>query len=323
MTSKDVYPVQLGSNRLNIAHLGFGQRTTIHQHSAQIDDATLSQHARMLDQECANMIAGSANIQPKVVWVTCEGSGDWFDKADERRLMEVAWDRVDKDTQSMNQYVELLGGARQGSTTNSYSQRVSQITDLLKEFRRFQNAMRVQSISPGAVESMTGIVMDLLDSYRELSMMNDPKVTQANPGRDSFIEHDDKIRRMVRILRRLPITRNHFCRTAGCILRYGLCLQEGSACTTRRLNQIQSDMIRSKSAWSQFMSSNAKQIISDIKQVYDIDRSIYVYDWTYYKLRELDNDQHEKPVRADPFPGSTVNDDRTRGSQSAYPLTGR
>jgi len=278
----------------------------------------------MLDLAAATMICGSACVEPKVVWVTCEGSGDWFDKSDERRLMEVAWERVDKDTQSMDQYVEILGGAREGSTTNSNSQRAFQITTLLKEFRRYQNAMRVQSISSGGVESMTGIVMDMIESYREFRNMNDPKVTQANPGRDPFVEHDDRIRRLVRILRRLPITRNHFCRTAGCILRYSLCLQEGSACTTRRLNQIQSEMMRSKSAWSRFMESNYTQIVSDVQQVFDTEHSIYVYDWTYFALRALDDEQNEQQIEnAVAVPGSTVEDDRTRGSQSAYPLTGR
>jgi hypothetical protein len=321
MTSRDV---RLGgAKRQNITFLGLSDHSAQFHHT---DRSThdLSQHARMLDLAAANMICGSACVEPKVVWVTCEGSGDWFDKSDERRLMEVAWERVDKDTQSMDQYVEILGGAREGSTTNSNSQRAFQITTLLKEFRRYQNAMRVQSISSGGVESMTGIVMDMIESYREFRNMNDPKVTQANPGRDPFVEHDDRIRRLVRILRRLPITRNHFCRTAGCILRYSLCLQEGSACTTRRLNQIQSEMMRSKSAWSRFMESNYTQIVSDVQQVFDTEHSIYVYDWTYFALRALDDEQNEQPIQnAVAVPGSTVEDDRTRGSQSAYPLTGR
>ena len=72
------------------------------------------------------------------------------------------------------------------------------------------------------------------------------------------------------------------------------------------------------------MESNYTQIVSDVQQVFDTEHSIYVYDWTYFALRALDDEQNEQPIQnAVAVPGSTVEDDRTRGSQSAYPLTGR
>lgn len=277
----------------------------------------LAQHARMLDKQASNAVAGSACVAPATVWVTLEGGGDWFDKKDENRLMAVAWDTLEKDNNINTSMLERTGDSDTGRSASAEKVRLAYISSILKQYRRQQLSMRVQSLSASADECMSGLVMDMIHDYNEFRDMQDPKITQRNPTRDPLIEHDDKIRRLVRILRRLPVCRNNFCRTAGCILRYNLCLMEGSACTTKRLQQIQREMMFSQRAWSRFMVANFDEIYSDVRKVYNVEDSIYVYDWAIVEMRRLDSDQFNllpEAVLVDPESNGADN-----AGRNAYP----
>jgi hypothetical protein len=294
MTSRDVAPKKQKLANPAMGFLGLRADTRIPadvpnqvNHSNQ---ESLKQHARMADRKAASIISGAACVDPKMVWVTLEGGGDWFDKKDETRLMAVAWDTLEKD-ENLGESVMQRTGDSSGRAADRDANRLEHITAVLKQYRRQQLSMHVQSISPAAEECMAGLVMDLMVYYTRFNDMKDPKITQKNQERNPLIEHEDKIRRIARILRRLPVARNQFCRTAGCILAYKLCLQEGSACTTRRLNQVQLDMFRSKASWVRFMNDNFEEIFSDVNSVFDVEDSIYIYDWTTVEMCKLDTDQ--------------------------------
>jgi hypothetical protein len=285
----------------------------------------VSQKSRRLDKSAATLIAGSAGVVDAVVWVTCEGGGDWFDKSDERRLMTIAWDGViDKSNQLMDNVVDKMSMNDSGVQRSSNQKvRLDHITSVLKEFRNAQRGMRVQSFSSGAEESMVGMVIDMLDTYREFHDMSEPH-PKTYVGREPAMPYDDKIRRLSRMLRRIPVTRNHFSRTAGCILRYNLCLQEGSACTTRRLNQIQSDMIRSKAAWYRHVCANLDEIFVDINSIFMDDTNEYVFDWASHEMNKIDSEQFiipsviGEPIEPSPEKQTDENNERLDGSSSFY-----
>jgi hypothetical protein len=323
MTSRDVDPPK--RKRVNLqqpamVNLGLRPNTEIPFGTDPMDkpaeQGVLKQHARMADRKAALMISGAACVDPKMVWVTLEGGGSWFDKKDETRLMTVAWDTLEKDDNLGESMIQRTGG--DSGRVDRNATRLEHITAVLKQYRRQQLSMHVQSISPAAEECMSGLVIDLVERNTQLSDMADPVITQTNPHRDPLVEHDDKIRRITRIMRRLPVCRNHFCRVAGCILAYKLCLQEGSACTTRRLNQVQLDMRIGKLEWLRYVNAHFDEMFDDISSVYNKDQSIYVYDWATAEMRRLDSDQFEV-VQGERVQGPVDSDaEERRGGQDAF-----
>lgn len=255
--------------------------------------ANLSQLGRMEDKQAAKLIAGAAGIDETVVWVICEGGSAWFDKSDERRLMAYAWENViEKENQVMDQMVDSLSVNSAMPRPKNQRTRLNVITETLKEFRQTQLSMRVESFAPAAEECMVGLVMGLCDEHDLFD--NLPETTRDDESandKNPIVHHDDKIRRLSRMLRRLPVTRNQFCRTTGCVLRYSLCLQEGSAVTTRRLNQIQSDMIRSKGALLRYVYTHYEEIIQTVNRFYHDDKNMYVFDWASHEMQKIDSEQ--------------------------------
>jgi hypothetical protein len=265
----------------------------------------LAQLGRLEDKTAAKLIAGAAGVAEAVVWVTCEGGGAWFDKSDERRLMSFAWDGViEKEINPMmDTVIDRMSVNDSVPRPSNQQPRLKLITETLKEFRQAQLSMRVESFSPSAEESMVGLVMGLCEDHGLFANLSE---TDRDLNNDPTQHHDDKTRRLVRMLRRLPITRNQFCRTAGCVLRYSLCLQEGSAVTTRRLNQIQSDMIRSKSTLVRYFMAHYDEISVVIAKHYTDRDSMYVFDWASHEMHKIDNEQfpvaNEKQIREEAFP---------------------
>lgn len=263
----------------------------------------LKQQTRIEDKIAAKLIAGAAGVGEAIVWVVCEGGGAWFDKSDERRLMAFAWDGViEKENQMMDSVIDRLSVNESVKRPSNQGSRLKLITDTLKEFRQTQLRMRVSSFSPSAEESMIGLVMIMCDDYEMFDSV--PAVQRKTHDLSETTQHDDKIRRLSRMFRRMPITRNQFCRTAGCMLRYTLCLQEGSAVTTRRLNQIQSDMARSKQAFLRYCMAHADEIEQTIHKSYNKETDLFVFDWLTYELQKIDSEQFvevpEKDPRAQP-----------------------
>jgi hypothetical protein len=251
--------------------------------------ASLLQLGRMEDKTAAKLIAGAAGIAEAVVWVVCEGGGGWFDKSDERRLMAFAWDGViEKENVMFDSWIDKMSANEAVSRPQNQRSRLNLITETLKEFRQTQMRMRVESFSPSAEESMVGLVVIMCDDYGLFEHLGEiDRQDDLNPA----MQHDDKIRRLSRMLRRIPVTRNQFCRTAGCILQYKLCLQEGSAVTTRRLNQIQSDMIRSKANFLRYCEAHHDEIMQIMAKYYNNTGHMYVFDWCSYALQKIDSEQ--------------------------------
>jgi hypothetical protein len=101
---------------------------------------------------------------------------------------------------------------------------------------------------------------------------------------------------MSRMLRRLPFTRNEFCRVAGVVLRYNISLQDGTALSTRRLNQIQLDMRRAVDVWTQFIERNLARVVYELTEFWVEHNHFYVFDWSTHRLKILDSEQYNSHV---------------------------
>jgi hypothetical protein len=259
----------------------------------------LKQQTRIEDKMAAKLIAGSAGVAESIVWVVCEGGGAWFDKSDERRLMAFAWDGViEKENQMMDSVIDRLSVNESVKRPSNQGARLTLITDTLKEFRQTQLRMRVSSFSPSAEDSMVGLIMIMCDDYDLFP--NVPAVMRKEYDSSETTQHDDKVRRLSRMFRRMPITRNQFCQTAGAMLRYTLCLQEGSAVTTRRLNQIQSDMARSKQGFLRYCMAHSDEIEHTLYGHYTNEKDVLVFDWLAYELQRIDSEQFVQIPEKDP-----------------------
>ncbi|KAJ1466875.1 hypothetical protein T484DRAFT_1860437 [Baffinella frigidus] len=258
---------------------------------------SVAQESRMLDKGAASLIAGSAGLVPDGnVWVNCNMETMWFDKIDERELMKVAWnDVIGKGNEFLQSNVPHFASGDWGVKTAG-DPRLVHITNVLKCFRQAQLTMQLYSLSPAVEAVLTGIVLEMMDEFQEFSVfMDTSELTYAN--RSSVYEHDDTTRRLARVLRRLPVCRNEFCRVAGMTMRYNMALQEGAAQTTRRLNQIQADMRSATGRWLQFVGTNMNKILGEVHHCWATPVNFYVFDWTTHRMKLLDSEQYlvEKP----------------------------
>ena len=253
----------------------------------------LAQESRMLDKSAAMLIAGAACVSVRGnVWVDCNMESEWFDSSDEKNLMRFAWaDVIGKDTATSAENFARMSGNTPAQLADDHDPRLTYITTVLKSFRKTQLTMQLYSLSPGAEASLSTLVIDAMEQCPQLSAFGDSSESR-HEDRSTVSEHDDKIRRMARILRRIPFTRNEFCRVAGNMLRYNISLQEGVAISTRRLNQIQVDMRHAVGVWLQFLNGNIERILHEVMHCYYNDESFYVFDWTTHRLKILDSEQY-------------------------------
>ena len=256
----------------------------------------VAQESRLLDKSAAMLISGAAGLPMRgVVWVDCNMETEWFDKNDEKKLMAVAWNDViggdNKTIKGVEQLVHTdLGQNCPDGIVDAH--RIKNIERVLKTFRKSQLSMQLFSLSPSTEAVLSGIVIDLLDTFEsELSGFTDTEQMMFET-RSSVFEHDDRVRRMSRIFRRLPLTRNEFCRVAGTVLRYNISLQEGVALSTRRLNQIQFDMRNAVNNWTQFVERNITKIVHELKVFWADDLSFYIFNWSTHRLKILDSEQY-------------------------------
>ena len=263
-------------------------RPTIHR---------ISQESRLLDKSAAMLIAGAAGLPMRgVVWIDCNMETEWFDKNDEKKLMAVAWnDVIGSDNTTIQGSLSLVRTDLGRNCPDDFvdKQRLKNIERVLKTFRKSQLSMQLFSLSPSTEAALSGIVMELLDRFEsDFSVLEDtPEVMVDN--RSSVFEHDDRTRRMCRMLRRLPFTRNEFCRVAGVVLRYNISLQDGVALSTRRLNQIQFDMRNAINNWTQFVERNMACILKELTEFWEDPHSFYIFDWSTHRLKILDSDQYD------------------------------
>jgi hypothetical protein len=263
----------------------------------------ISQEARMLDKSAAMLIAGAACLSVRGnVWVDCNMESEWFDSSDEKNLMKFAWnDVIGKDNTATQDSLDRMSAGGRSELAGSADPRLAHITTVLRSFRKAQLTMQLYSLSPGAEAALSGLVIDALEIFPQLAVFGDAAESKVYP-RSTVSEHDDRVRRMARVLRRIPSTRNEFCRVAGNTLRYNISLQEGCAISTRRLNQIQSDMRTAIGVWVQFLENNMDRIVHDLKLVWDDTENFYVFDWTTHRLKILDSEQYS--IVAPAFGGS-------------------
>jgi hypothetical protein len=253
----------------------------------------VAQEARMLDKSAAMLIAGAACLSVRGnVWVDCNMESEWFDSSDEKNLMKFAWNEViGNDNTATQDSLDRMSAGGRSELAGDADPRLKHITTVLKSFRKTQLTMQLYSLSPGAEAALAGLVIDAFEEFPEFSAFGDASESKVFP-RSIVSEHDDRVRRMARVLRRLPLTRNEFCRVAGNILRYNISLQEGCAISTRRLNQIQSDMRIAVGVWMQFLGSNMNRISTHLKGIWDDSDNFYVFDWTTHRLKILDSEQY-------------------------------
>ncbi|KAJ1464510.1 hypothetical protein T484DRAFT_1758040, partial [Baffinella frigidus] len=260
----------------------------------------VSQEARLLDKSAAMLIAGSAGLPMRgVVWVDCNMETEWFDKNDEKKLMAVAWnDVIGEGNRTIKGHLELvqndLGTDCPDDILNPV--RIKNIQKVLKSFRKSQLSMQLYSLSPSTEAVLSGLVIDMLDHFGgTFSGLADTEELKQEV-RSSVFEHDDRTRRMSRMLRRLPFTRNEFCRVAGVVLRYNISLQDGTALSTRRLNQIQLDMRRAVDVWTQFLERNLARVVYELTEFWVEHNHFYVFDWSTHRLKILDSEQYNSHV---------------------------
>jgi hypothetical protein len=253
----------------------------------------LSQESRMLDKGAAMLIAGAACLSVRGnVWVDCNMESEWFDSSDEKNLMKFAWtDVIGKDTASSADSFLRMSGTQPSKLADDHDWRLAYITKVLKSFRKTQLTMQLYSLSPGTEAALSALVIDAMEQCPQFSVFDDTEESRFST-RSTISEHDDRVRRMTRILRRLPFTRNEFCRVAGNTLRYNISLQEGCAISTRRLNQIQVDMRNAVGVWLQFLNGNIDRIMYEVQHCWDNPESFYVFDWTTHRLKILDSQQY-------------------------------
>ena len=259
------------------------------------DVLTAVQNARLLDKSAATLIAGAAGVNMRgVVWVDCNMETEWFDKFDERKLMSIAWDGViQKDNMLMDEMESRVVGTNPNGPTNSGQQvRLKHITSILQEFRKQQLKMQLHSLSPTSEAAMSGVVLDTIAEFTQLTQLKDPK-TITYSDRSSIDDADDRVRRLVRMFRRLPFTRNEFCRVSAHTLRYNLALQDGVALSTRRINQIQTDMLRTRISWFRFLDDNFSAVMKELRNFWDARNNQYVFDWTSHRMKMLDSQQYD------------------------------
>ena len=260
----------------------------------------VSQEARLLDKSAAMLIAGAAGLPMRgVVWVDCNMETEWFDKNDEKKLMSVAWnDVIGEGNKTINGHLALvqkdLGAECPDDLLNPV--RIKNIQRVLKSFRKSQLTMQLYSLSPSTEAVLSGIVLDLLCQFEYAFSVFQDTEELLDENRSSVCEHDDRIRRMARMFRRLPFTRNEFCRVAGYILRYNISLQEGVALSTRRLNQVQHDMRNAIGTWTQFVEQNLDKIVKEFTMFWHNPLQFYVFDWTTHRLKILDSEQYNSEV---------------------------
>jgi hypothetical protein len=253
----------------------------------------LAQESRMLDKSAAMLIAGAGCLSIRGnVWVDCNMESEWFDSSDEKNLMKFAWsDVIGKDTATFQDTFQRLSGEGQSKLADDQDWRLAYITKVLKSFRKTQLTMQLYSLSPGTEAVLSALVLDAIEEFPQLSVFGDTHESMERT-RTIVSEHDDRVRRLSRILRRTPFTRNEFCRVAGNNLRYQISLQEGVAISTRRLNQIQLDMRNADGIWKQFLYNNIQRILDEVRHCWDNPESFYVFDWTTHRMKILDSEQY-------------------------------
>ena len=65
------------------------------------------------------------------------------------------------------------------------------------------------------------------------------------------------------------------------------------ALSTRRINQIQTDMLRTKIAWFRFLDENFSEVFKELKTFWETRNSHYVFDWTSCRMKMLDSQQYD------------------------------
>jgi hypothetical protein len=262
---------------------------------SRIQIQRVHQQSRLLDKDAAVLIAGSAGLQLRVVWVDCNMEADWFDKNDGKKLMSVAWDEVIGES---NKTIRGHASMLHNDLGTDYPEdvlnptRIKNIKRVLKSFRQSQLTMQLFSLSPSTEAAMSGVVIDTLDRFESAFSRLDDTAEMRTEIRSSVFEHDDRTRRMSRMFRRLPFTRNEFCRVVGIILRYNISMQDGIALSTRRLNQVQFDMRKAVESWMQFMDRNLDRIIKELTEFWTDYLHFYVFDWSTHRMKIIDSDQY-------------------------------
>jgi hypothetical protein len=249
--------------------------------------------ARMLDKSAAIIVAGTAALNMQgVVWVNCNPEAEWFDQTDSRRLMKIAWDGViERDQQFAGQVTDMINRSDQNRMAATEASRVRNIGRVLRDFRRQQLEMQVHALSPSTESVMLAMVIDMGTEFDEIEGVKGP-VDITTKFQNRAVGVDDRERRMVRMLRRIPLTRNQFCRNAGNLLRYNLALQDGTALSTRRINQLQTDMRKSNATWNEFVANNITAIVRELTTFMQQPWHIYTFDWVSYRLKKIDTEEY-------------------------------
>lgn len=248
--------------------------------------------ARMLDHSAAVLIAGHAGM-PNInaVWVDCNPQRSWLDKNDERKLMNMAYEHVNKNAEWLERFTSV--GGNPGNQPFALEN-----TDMARAFVQTMQLYhakfkQVVCLSPATEAAMQEIVMTILDNVVVITT----QITQNTHAEDD----GDDCKHLCMLLRRLPLTRGQFCKVVGRVLGYRNALQQGTAITARRLYQLEVEMRRSIMLWETWLQTNLRGVAALVKK-HDrgkIDEITggkidhFNYDWVYPALHRLNLIQQE------------------------------
>jgi hypothetical protein len=265
--------------------------------------------AKLMDHSAAILISGHAGM-PNVnaVWVDCNPQRAWLDKNDERKLMNMAYEHMNKSQEWIERFQSVTSEAANQPFANANDAAASQFVGIMKKYRsKFVNN-QVVCLSPSAVAAMQEIVMSMLENVPQIVSAMESVHTQNPDTRDIGNE-------LCIILRRLQITRAHFCRVVGRVLGYNHALQQGTAITARRMYQLEVEMRRAIIAWDAWLQNNLVKVVSAVKKNAE-GMNQFNFDWVHNAIDRLYIEQAEmeklddteaarnKRKRADVFPNS-------------------
>ena len=232
-----------------------------------------------------------------IVWVDCNPQRAWLDKNDERKLMNMAYEHMNKNQEWLERFQSVTSDAANRPFANANDAAATEFVGIMKKYRSKFVSNQVVCLSPSAQAAMQEIVMSFMDDFpRMVSAMESNQQSNAQESNTRDIGNELCI-----ILRRIQITRSHFCRVVGRVLGYNHALQQGTAITARRMYQLEVEMRRAIIAWEAWLQNNIVKVISEVtKNAKGTNK--FNYDWVHNAIDLLYSEQTEMDKQDESVP---------------------
>ena len=254
--------------------------------------------AKLLDHGAAILIAGHGGM-PNVnaVWVECNPQRTWLDKNDERKLMNMAYEHMNKNQEWMERFGSVSSDAANQPFAIDNTEAAKHFVKIMKTYHSKFVSNTVVCLSPSTEAAMQEIAMSLMEDVPEIvsSMERNPDLIKRVVGVDDDeegIHERDICKELCIMLRRIQMTRAQFCKVVGRVLGYRHALQQGTAITARRLYQLEVEMRRGILHWESWLQLNSTKVASEVIK-YGMYLNRFNFDWVGNALQLLYMDQSE------------------------------